>query len=78
MVGLVCVGDLCMFMSFSLLCTNVRTDKHMGVSVCEKLALLCICVYVCLSMSVHAVPPVAPCCVCVSLSGGGCSNGSCD
>lgn len=48
------------------------------VCVCERLALLCICVCVCLSMSVHAVPPVAPCCVCVSLSSGGCSNGSCD
>lgn len=76
----VCVGDLCMFISFPLLCTNVRADKHMGVCVCvcERLALLCFCVCVCLSMSVHAVPPVAPCCVCVSLSSGGCSNGSCD
>ena len=29
----VCVGDLCMFVSFPLLCTNVGADKHMGVHV---------------------------------------------
>lgn len=46
-------------------------------SVCKKLALLCIGVCVCLSMSLHAVFPVTPRCVCVIMQRG-CSNGSCD
>lgn len=53
------------FISVSIcVCTNACTDKHMGV---KKITLLCVCVCVCLylSMSVHAVPPVTPRCVCV-------------
>ena len=59
------VSLLCGFMSLSPLCTNVFANKHMGVSMCERILYYCVSVFVFVCPCQHMQFPLSPLAVCV-------------